>query len=156
VGAPTYLGVRSIQDKAGASFTHVPYKGMSAAMQDFLGGRLDFMLSDPALIKPYIESGKARALAISAKSPLFPDVPVWTDMGLPGVPQSFSLMAPASTPDAIAQAMSRAVMQVLQDPATRQQITNHGFVPVIDTPAQLKAERAMWKALIERNDIRLD
>ena len=159
-GSPTYLGVKGIENKTGASFTHVPYKGMAASVQDFLGGRIQFLLSDPAMIKPYIESGKVRALATSVKSPLFPDLPVWTDKGLPGVPQSFSVMAPGTTPDAIVQAMSRAVNKVMQDPATEKRIIDLGFIPTIDTPAkfgaQLKDERAMWKSLIERNHITIE
>jgi tripartite-type tricarboxylate transporter receptor subunit TctC len=159
-GSPTYLGVKVLEEKTGASFTHIPYKGMAPATQDFLGGRLAFLLTDGASIYPHVQSGKAIPIAISSRSPLFPNVPAWTEQGLPGVPQSFSVMAPATTPAAIIAKMSQAIVKVIEQPANKETLISHGFVPVSDTPAkfaeQLKAERAMWKALIERNHITVD
>ncbi|MDX3907212.1 MAG: tripartite tricarboxylate transporter substrate binding protein [Pigmentiphaga sp.] len=159
-GSPTYLGVKVMEEKTGAAFTHVPYKGMAPTMQDFLGGRLDFLQSDVASVLPHIKGGKAVPLAISAPSPLFPKVPVWTEKGLPDVPQSFSVMAPAGTPPAIVEKMSQVVVKAMQEPSTRQKLIDQGYIPVSDTPAkfaqQLKAERAMWKALIERNHITVE
>lgn len=159
-GSPTFLGVKVMEEKTGASFTHVPYKGMAPTMQDFLGGRLDFLQSDVASVLPQIKAGKAVPIAISSKSPLFPKLPVWTDQGLPDVPQSFSVMAPAGTPDAIIQKMGQTVVKAMEDPAVRQRLIEQGYIPVSDTPAkfrqQLKDERAMWKALIERNNITVE
>ncbi|AZG09419.1 tripartite tricarboxylate transporter substrate binding protein [Pigmentiphaga sp. H8] len=159
-GSPTFLGVKVMEEKTGAAFTHVPYKGMAPTMQDFLGGRLDFLQSDVASVLPHIKSGKAVPLAISSKSPLFPKVAVWTDKGLPDVPQSFSVMAPAGTPDAIVQKMSQTVVKAMQEPSVKQRLIDQGYLPVSDTPArfsqQLTAERAMWKSLIERNHITVE
>ena len=159
-GSPTFLGVKVMEEKTGASFTHVPYKGMAPTMQDFLGGRLDFLQSDVASVLPHIKAGKAVPLAISSKSPLFPKLPVWTEQGLPDVPQSFSVMAPAGTPEAIVQKMSQTVVKAMQEPSVKQRLIEQGYIPVSDTPAkfgqQLKAERAMWKALIERNHITVE
>jgi tripartite-type tricarboxylate transporter receptor subunit TctC len=154
------MAVKMIEEKSGASFTHVPYKGVAASMADFLGGRLAFIIAVPDVVKAQIESGKARALATSVKLPLFPDVPAWTDLGLPEVPQSFSVMAPATTPDAIVEAMNRALMKVMQEPGVKRRIQDMGYVPVFDTPAEfakdLKEERVMWKGVIERNHITVE
>ncbi|VCU69794.1 Tripartite tricarboxylate transporter family receptor [Pigmentiphaga humi] len=159
-GSPTYLGVKVMEEKTGAAFIHVPYKGMAPTIQDFIGGRLDFLQSDVASVLPQIKAGKAIPLAISAKSPLFPKVPVWTDKGLPDVPQSFSVMAPAGTPGAVIEKMSQIVVKAMEEPSVKQRLIEQGYIPVSDTPAkfsqQLKAERAMWKSLIERNNITVE
>src|SRR3954467_5571736 len=42
-GSPTYLGVRMLEEKTGARYTHVPYKGVGAAYADVLGGQVQFM-----------------------------------------------------------------------------------------------------------------
>ncbi len=156
-GSPTYLGVRAVEEVTGAAFTHVPYKGMAPAMQDFLGGRLTFLQSDIASVLPHLKAGKAVPIAVSQKSPLYPDVEVWTEQGLPDVPQSFSVVAPAGTPEAIVNRLSDAINKAMENPATRQKLLDQGYLPVKDTPAkfaeQLKQERAHWKALIERNNI---
>jgi len=127
-------------------------------MQDFIGGRLDFLLSDVASVLSQIRSGKARPLVISSKSPLFPDLPVWTVDGLPDV--AFSIVAPAGTPSAIVEKMSRAVIKAMADPSIKDRLIAQGYVPVSDTPArfgeQLTRERAIWKSLIERNKLAVD
>lgn len=156
-GSPTYLGVRAMEEVSGAAFTHVPYKGMAPAMQDFLGGRLAFLQSDIASVLPHLKAGKAVPIAVSQKTPLYPDLEVWTEKGLPDVPQSFSVVAPTGTPKAVVEKLSQAINKAMENPATRQKLLDQGYLPVKDTPekfaAQLKQERAHWKALIERNKI---
>ena len=62
VGSPLYIGVRMIEVASGAQFSHVPYKGVAPAYTDLLGGRLQFMLTDLASVRPYIDAGKLVAL----------------------------------------------------------------------------------------------
>jgi tripartite-type tricarboxylate transporter receptor subunit TctC len=101
-GSPTYLGIKALEEKTGASFMHIPYKGMAPATEDFLGGYLAFLLTDGASIfYPLVESGQAVPIGITVRSSMFPNTPAWTEAGLPGVPQSFSVMAPAKTPAAM-------------------------------------------------------
>jgi tripartite-type tricarboxylate transporter receptor subunit TctC len=159
-GSPTYLGVKALEEKTGASFMHIPYKGMAPAMQDFLGGRLTFLLTDGASVYPLVQAGKAVPIGINVSSPMFPNTPAWTEHGLPGVPQSFSVMAPGKTPDAIVEKLAQATVKVINQPETKKILIEHSFVPVTDTPAkfaaQLKDERAMWKSLIERNHVTVE
>ena len=81
VGSPLYIGMRMIEAAAGATFRHVPYKGAGAAYADLLAGRLQFMLTDLASVRQYLDGGKLIALAITDKSPLLPNTPTWPRPG---------------------------------------------------------------------------
>ncbi len=71
---------------AGVDMLHVPYKGVSQALVDMLGGRIDVMFDAPAQYEPQLRSGKVRALAVAAPRRLarLPDVPTAAEAGLPG------------------------------------------------------------------------
>jgi tripartite-type tricarboxylate transporter receptor subunit TctC len=159
-GTSPYLGVRMMEEVAGAKFLHIPYKGVGPAYQDLLAGRLQFMYSDLASALPYIESGKVTALAVDRKTNLLPNVPTFSDAGWATFdsPISFSVMAPARVPPAIVQRMSVAVNSALKAIAPR--LEQQALVPIFDTPTEfatsLKAERAMWGKFIQRNNITVD
>ena len=57
-GSPLYIGVRMLEEATGARFTHVPYKGAGPAYQDLLAGRLQFMLTDLATVRSFIDAGR--------------------------------------------------------------------------------------------------
>ena len=159
-GTSPYLGVRMMEEVAGAKFLHIPYKGVGPAYQDLLAGRLQFMYSDLASALPYIESGKVTALAVDRKTGLLPNVRTFADAGWTKFdsPISFSVMAPARVPPEIVQRMSLEVNKALKAIAPR--LEQLALVPVFDTPAEfassLKAERIMWGKFIERNNITVD
>src|SRR6185503_19565997 len=74
-GSPTFLGVRMLEEKSGAKFTHVPYKGVGPAFQDLLGGQIQFLFPDIASAISHVRAGKLRALAVTQKSALLPGTP---------------------------------------------------------------------------------
>src|SRR3954463_4324384 len=101
-GSPTFLGVRMLEEKSGAKFTHIPYKGVGAGYADLLGGQIQFMFPDVASAISHIKAGKLRALAVTQATPLLPGVPTLVEAGFPlDVFTSFSVVAPAGTPDAV-------------------------------------------------------
>ena len=158
-GSPTYLTIRMLEEAAGVSFLHVPYKGVGAAMQDFLGGQVRFMLPDLASIAPHLKAGKAIPLAINQKTRWLPNVPSFAEAGYPAVESiaSFSMLAPAATPKPIVERMSVELMRALRSPAITEKLNAQGLDPVFDTPAEagasLKRERELWAAFIKRNNI---
>ena len=81
VGSPLYIGVRMLEAATGAQFNHVPYKGVGPAYTDLLAGRLQFMLTDLASVRQYIDTGKLLALAITDKSALLQAAPSFAEAG---------------------------------------------------------------------------
>src|SRR5438552_6604680 len=73
-GSPTFLGVRMLEENTGASFIHVPYKGVGPGYQDLLGGQIAFMFPDVASALSHIKAGKLRVLALTQATPQLPGV----------------------------------------------------------------------------------
>jgi tripartite-type tricarboxylate transporter receptor subunit TctC len=157
-GSPTFLGVRMLEEKSGAKFTHVPYKGVGPAFQDLLGGQIQFLFPDIASAIAHVRAGKLRALAVTQKSALLPGTPALAEAGYPlDVFTSFSVVAPAGTPAPIVQRLSAEIGNAMRSAPVAAKLDAQALIPVFDTPAEfaasLKKERDGWAAFIRRNNI---
>jgi len=160
-GSPTYLGIRMLEEKSRARFTHVPYKGVGPAFQDLLGGQIQFLFPDIASAISHIKAGKLRALAVTQATPLLPGVPTLAGAGYPlEVFTSFSVVAPAGTPAPIVQQLGAEIGRAMRSAPVAGRLEAQALVPVFDTPAEfaasLKKERDGWAAFIRRNAIQAD
>lgn len=162
VGSPLYIGVRMLEAASGAKFNHIPYKGVGPAYQDLLAGRLQFMLTDLASVRPHIDAGKLQALAITDKSKLLPNVPTLAEAGYPGLKAftAFSVLAPAKTPPAIVRRMSAEIAKAMKSPVIAAKLEQQALLPVFDTPEQfaaaLKDEQQMWGSFVREQRIEPD
>jgi tripartite-type tricarboxylate transporter receptor subunit TctC len=157
-GSPTFLGVRMLEEKSGAKFTHVPYKGVGAGYADLLGAQIQFMFPDVASAISHIKAGKLRALAVTQATPLLPGVPTLAQAGFPlDVFTSFSVVAPAGTPDAVLTRLGAEIARAMRSGPVAEKLEAQALVPVFDTPAEfaasLKKERDGWAQFIRRNNI---
>lgn len=158
-GSPTYLGVRMIEEKTGARFLHVPYKGVGPAYQDLLGGQIQFMLPDLASALPHLRSGKVIPVVTDRESPLLPGVPTLASLGFAdsSAPSAFALVAPSATPAAIIERMASEAAAIHRSPAFTARVESQGLVTVQETQAELvqalRAERQAYGAFIRRNAI---
>ena len=157
-GSPTFLGVRMLEEKSGAKFTHVPYKGVGAGYADLLGGQIQFMFPDVASAISHIKAGKLRALAVTQATPLLPGVPTLAQAGFPlDVFTSFSVVAPAGTSDAVLARLGAEIARAMRSGPVAEKLEAQALVPVFDTPAEfaasLKKERDGWAQFIRRNNI---
>ena len=108
----------------------VPYKGTPPALNDLMGGQLDFMFVDLGPAMPLIQSGKLRPLATTgdAREPLLRDIPTLAEAGI----KDYQMMAwvaafvPARTPKPIVAKLSELIRQVVADPSFRQEISRNG------------------------------
>ena len=159
-GSAPQLGVRMMEEIAGLKTVHAPYKGIGPAYQDLIAGRIHFIFADLASALPFVQSGKVRALAVDRKTSLLPNVPTFTEAGMPKFdsPIAFSVYAPTGVPQPIINRMADEVRRALKTLAPRLEQT--AYVPVYDTPAEFSAsidrERAMWRDFIARNKITAD
>ena len=159
VGSPLYIGMRMIEVAAGAQFGHVPYKGAGAAYTDLLGGRLQFMLTDLASVRQYIDAGKLVPLAVTDKTPLLPTTPTLAEAGLPGIHAftSFSVLLPAKASPALVQRVAQEVARAMRNPAAAARLEQQALIPVFDTPEQfaasLREEQRNWGSFIRQHHI---
>jgi tripartite-type tricarboxylate transporter receptor subunit TctC len=132
-GSPPYVAAELFQQKAGVTFTHVPYKGAAPALTDLLGERLDLMFPSLTLAKGFIAAGKVRVLGIASeqRTPLAPDIPTIQDMGLPGFATSSwsGIVAPAGTPDEIVARLQTAISEIMAKPDMKEFFSKQGLDP---------------------------
>jgi tripartite-type tricarboxylate transporter receptor subunit TctC len=135
---------------------------MGQAYQDLLAGQVQFIFADLASALPQVRSGKAVALAVTARTPLLPATPTLAESGFPGVEvsNSFSVFAPAAVPRDIVARFGREIGVVLQQPDLVTKLEAQALTPVIDTPERfaevLRAQTGAWAAFIRRNGITLE
>ena len=158
-GSTTYLGVRMLEEKTGARFLHVPYKGVGPAYQDLLAGQLNFLFPDVASALSLIKSGKIIPIASEQRTPLLPGLPTVAEAGFADVStnSSFSLVAPTGTPAAVVERIHRELVAITKSVAFAAKLESQGLVGEVDTlsalAASMKKERDSYAAFIKRNGI---
>jgi tripartite-type tricarboxylate transporter receptor subunit TctC len=157
-GASTsHLGVELFKNAAAVSAVHIAYKGTGPALQDLLGGQVQFMGASIGVGKAMLEAGRVRALAVMSTERLAgaPSIPTATEAGLPLEVGTWNVvMAPAGTPAPIVKKLNQAINQVLVDPAIRERLTGLGITPVSDstpesTAARMASEIDKWAKAFE-------
>ncbi|HEY3048075.1 MAG TPA: tripartite tricarboxylate transporter substrate binding protein, partial [Polaromonas sp.] len=137
-GSSPHLAAEMMKAQTNLFAVHVPYRGAAPAIQDLLGGQLDFMF-DPGIGLQHVKAGKLKLLAVgsSKRSPLFPDVPTLEEAGLKGFDADtwFGFYAPAGTPPEVVNRLNREINKILGTPAVKDRIMSIGGVPAPMSPA---------------------
>jgi len=162
IGTTTSMGVRMLEERSGARFLHVPYKGVGPATQGLLGGQIQFELPDLPAVIAQLKAGKLRAIALTDPLPQLPGVPTMEEAGYANfdVSAQFSVMAPAGTPMPIIRKLNTEIVAAMKTPAMAQKLEALIYIPVFETPeeygARLKRVRAMWAEFVRRNKITVE
>jgi len=162
-GSTPHIGAAMLKSQTGTFAVHIPYRGSAAALQDLLGGNLDFIM-DPGVAIPHIRAGTLRLLAVGSarRSSLFPDTPTLQELGLAGYDggSTHSFYAPAGTPQPIIDRLNREINTALAAPAVVEVIRNLGAEPSPMSPANLaalnRADTARFAAIIRERGITAD
>lgn len=163
-GEPTRLAAESFNIVAGVKIQHIPYKGSGPALSDLLGGQVQMYFATPIGVIAHIKSGKLKALAISGATrlPALPQLPTFTEAGMPGLDVKlwYGLLAPAGTPREIVDKLSAEIAKILASPDIKEKLVSQGMPPFISTPDQfavlLKADLAKFGKVIKIANIVLE
>ena len=144
--------------------THVPYKGISPAMNDFLGGQINFIVEQGVAILPYIQSGKVKALATTGmqRSAVLPDVPTLNETMAPGFDAYawYALYVPAGIPPAIQKQLNADVNKSFTTPEIKKRFLDIGAEVAVSTSAELaefqKNETVKWGTIVKNSGIQTD
>lgn len=122
-GSASYqIATEEFAELAGADFNHVPYKGAAPAVQDTVAGVTDFTIADITASLALVKAGRLRALAVSSdrRHEALPDVPTFIESGVKGYEfyNWTGMFAPAKTPRAVIDKLSRLVQQITAEPET--------------------------------------
>jgi tripartite-type tricarboxylate transporter receptor subunit TctC len=131
IGTVTHLAGELFKREAGIELTHVPYKSTVNSLSDLVGGHIDAIFGDVAILKPQVQAGTIQALAITApeRSPLLPDLITMTEAGFPNVRTEvwYGILVSARTPPQILQRLKTATANVQKDPEYRAGLEKHGI-----------------------------
>jgi tripartite-type tricarboxylate transporter receptor subunit TctC len=134
VGSATHLACALLNATAGVNIVHVPYRGGAPAMQDLIGGRIDYLCLDTPVVIPMIESGQIKPIAIltRGRSASLPDLPSAQEQGLAGFEAAnwAAFFLPKGTPDAIVRKLNAAMIAAVDNPAVQQRMKAVGIDPV--------------------------
>ncbi|MDX3904341.1 MAG: tripartite tricarboxylate transporter substrate binding protein [Pigmentiphaga sp.] len=129
-GSSSHLGGEAFRKITGTDIIHVPYKGAAPAVTDLVAGVTSMALLNLTSVLPHIKSGKLRALAFAGKerSALIPDVPTFSEAGLPGFELAswYVLATPKHIPPAVLQVLRNAWDKAMANEEYRATIVANG------------------------------
>ncbi|WER48352.1 tripartite tricarboxylate transporter substrate binding protein [Cupriavidus sp. WKF15] len=142
-GGIAHVAHEMLSRQLGFRVNYIPYAGGAPATVDLLGGHIDATLITLAAVTDYVRAGRLTALAVTTpyRSKALPQVPTLAEAGAAGfaVESWQGLLAPAATPTAVVDRISRDVATVLHVPATRSQLEDAGYVVVASSAQELDA-----------------
>jgi len=166
VGSYAHLGGAYMSKSMDADMTHVAYKGEAPMIQELIGGQLQLCFSSAQNTKPFIDSGRLKAIGVTGKSRMsvLPQLPTIYEQGVTddayAIAGFVGMALPAGTPKDVVDVLSAAIQDAAQDPKVKERIDGAGFLPVFSSPevfAKTYAQAApVWKSLIEVADARVD
>jgi tripartite-type tricarboxylate transporter receptor subunit TctC len=165
-GSATHLGCVVLNYVIGVNVTHVPYSGTGPAMQDLMGGRIDYLCDIIATAKPQIDGGTVKGLAILTKdrASVLPNLPTAIEQGTDAQAYTWSaIFLPKGAPAAVVQKLNGAVVQAIHTPMVRERMGGLGATLVADeraTPEYLgefvKSEIVKWASPIKASGVNVD
>ncbi|WP_296468040.1 tripartite tricarboxylate transporter substrate binding protein [Pigmentiphaga sp.] len=164
VGSSQHLVSELFQIRAGISMTHVPYKGAGAALADVAAGHAQVSVGTVLQALPHVKANRLRPLAVSGpqRQAVLPDVPTVDEAGLSGYDGDnwWGLLAPAGTPQAIVDKLSKTVADILAEPEMRRRLEAESATVAYLAPEPfgkfLASETIKWAELIKRLGIQAD
>ena len=166
-GSSTHLGCVMLNLAIDANVTHVPYRGVAPAMQDLIGGRIDYYCTLIPDAIPQVQGGAIKGIAMlsRSRSQMLPHLPTADEQGLANfdVADWYGLFLPKGTPASIVQKLHDAAVASLDTPSFRDRLHSLGVevvAPERRSPEYLasflKDEIAKWTAPIKASGITVD
>lgn len=143
-GTPTHLATAMMEGVAGIKLNHIPYKGGAPALNDLIGGQLDFIIATLSEAKPFLDSGRLKLLSVTSPERVqaFPDAPTTAEGGYPGLLMEgwTGVMVPAGTPAPVIDRIAEVVLDTAKEPAFVRRAEEMGFVMAPQGPADFKRQ----------------
>ncbi len=141
-GSPPHLAAEIFKSMTGTDMVHVPYKGITPALMDTVGGQVQMVISVIPAALSTVRAGRVRVLGVTSaqRTPLVPDVPTIAET-VPGYEFIgwYSLVAPARTPPAILARLNAEVVKAVKTSELGERLSNLGADPIGSTRQELAA-----------------
>ncbi|MDP2707761.1 MAG: tripartite tricarboxylate transporter substrate-binding protein, partial [Burkholderiales bacterium] len=164
VGSSGHLAGALFESMTGTTLAHIPYKGMSLAVTDVIGGQVYMTFGTSLSVVPHVRSGRLRALAVTGaqRSPALPDLPTVAESGVPGYEASlwYGFVGPARMPAEIVQRLNAEIAAALAAPEVRERLASQGVDARSSTADEfarlLVSDLDRWAKVVQRLGLRVD
>jgi tripartite-type tricarboxylate transporter receptor subunit TctC len=134
-GSATHLNAEKFKLQAGLDAVHIPFKGTPEAINEVIGGRIDWFFSPLSSALGLIKDGKLQALAVSTpnRAPTLPQVPTTVEAGVPGSEYIFwvGLLVPSATPVALQKRLHEEATKALESVDVKEKMAKLGADPFL-------------------------
>lgn len=164
-GTPQHLAMELFKSHAGVNVLHVPYKGIQGALTDLMGGQTQLMFATVHSMRPAVESGKVRMLAVTgqARNPQAADIPTFKEQGIDymdSVDAWYAVLAPARMPPPLVAQLNKDFIEVMNSADVKEALSKQGLVVKTSSSAQLettiKSDLMRWKKVVTDANISAD
>jgi len=143
VGSATHMNGEKFKVAAGIDVLHVPYKGTPEALNDVMGGRVEYFFSPVVSALSLVRDNRVKALAVGSpqRASVLPDVPTTEEAGYKGSAYNYwaGLLAPAGTPPAVIERLNKELLAVLALPEVKERLAKIGGDPAPTSPSEFDA-----------------
>jgi len=163
-GSPNHLAAAWFLSMANLKIRLIPYKAFNQVLVDTMAGEIQMLFGSVLNTLPHVKSGRLRALAVSSaqRSAVLPQLPTVAESGVPGydVTGWYGWVAPAGTPAAIVNLVSRELARAVKLPDVSKTLAADGAEPVGSTPAQFQQliadEVPRWRKIVKATGMRME
>jgi tripartite-type tricarboxylate transporter receptor subunit TctC len=163
-GGIGHLQMELYKSLSGTFITHIPYRGAGPALNDTVAGQVPIIFDNLPSALPFIKDGRLVPVVVAAPQRLasLPNVPTFKEVGLEPVNRMayYGILGPKGLPKEVVDKINAATKKALEDPAVRKRIEDTGSIIIGNTPeqfaAQIKAEYAVYKKVVDTAKLRLD
>jgi tripartite-type tricarboxylate transporter receptor subunit TctC len=163
VGSANHLTTELFASMAGIRLTHVPYRGISQAVNAIYAGEIDLIFGSSIEVLQHVRQGRARLLGVTTaeRVAVVPHVPAIAER-VPGyeAPNFFSMYAPKGFPPALRDRLVAELARLREDEQLKARMAEAAGTLRLDGPgplaARLPTEIAKWRALVAQLGIRTE
>jgi len=163
-GTSTHMSGEIFKLAADVKIAHIPFQGVAPAMAALVGGQVDLYFGGTSTALPYLQSGKLKAIAVTGdkRNPLLPNVPTFTESGVPGVNTDtyWGVYAPTGTPEAQIKTLNAYFTKAMKDPEVVKKMGELGLVQIVNSSdqhtTQMREMIAAWSEAIRKAGIKIN
>jgi tripartite-type tricarboxylate transporter receptor subunit TctC len=162
--ATPHLAMELFKYQSKLNFLRVNYRGTQPAVNALMAGEVQVMFTGAGSVMAMVKAGRLRAIAVTTaeRSPLTPGLPTVAESGLPGYEFTsvVGIFAPAKTPPAIVDLLSREISAILKRPEVAEPMFESGIAALGSSPedfgARVRADIERWRKVIRDTGIQIE
>ncbi|MCA3069738.1 MAG: tripartite tricarboxylate transporter substrate binding protein [Rhodocyclaceae bacterium] len=163
-GGTSHLMGELLKSMAGIDVIHVPYKGLSPALTEVIGGQIQYSFGSWSTVGPFVKAGKLRALAVTSakRSPVTPDLPTIAEEGFKGYDATpwWGIAGPGGIPRPLLARINTGVRTAMASSEMKERFAIQGIEIATGTPeaflALVKSEIDRWAKIVKTAGIKAD